>query len=76
MTPVAEPVHGGGKLKKLSRAVAAISLAGASLFALAPAAQADQCQDIMEGWCETGRKICSYGETLEQKYGVGWYCID
>ena len=63
-------------MKKLGSKIAVAILAGSALFVAAPAAQADQCRDIMEGWCDTGRKICSYGEALEERYGVGWYCID
>ena len=28
----------------------------------------------MEGWCELTGKGCDLGSSLEEKYGIGWYC--
>ena len=61
-------------MKKLSARIAVALLAGSALFAGAPAANANQCQDITEGWCELTGKGCELGSSLEEKYGVGWYC--
>ena len=62
-------------MKKLTRTLAALAFASASLFALAPAAQANQCQDPTDGsWCALQAKLCAYGSSLEEKYGVGWSC--
>ena len=56
--------------------VLAVVAVAASIFVAAPAAQANQCQDIMEGWCELTGKGCDLGSALEEKYGIGWYCVD
>ena len=61
-------------MKKTARSLAAVALAATSLFALAPAAHANECQEVAEGSCVVQEKFCGYGSSLEQKYGVGWSC--
>ena len=68
-------LFGSSEEESVKKVLAVVAVA-ASIFVAAPAAQANQCQDIIEGWCALTQKHCDIGAALQEKYGVGWYCLD
>ncbi|MDQ3645767.1 MAG: hypothetical protein M3345_02385 [Actinomycetota bacterium] len=63
-------------MNKVRRGILMVVIAVVAVPLWALPAGASQCQDPgIDGYCALQRKLCAYGSTLQEKYGVGWDCI-
>ena len=67
--------EGEDVVRKLRLLVMTLAVGALIAIPVTPAT-AMVCQDPgIDGYCELQRKMCAYGSSLEERYGVGWACI-